>query len=85
MAASPNGVGVVGVYPQAGLQVWDASLSGTGISVGLVVAGIDTAIRRGPGVINLSLGTIVRDPLLEAMTAIAFGTGSLIVAAAGND
>jgi Subtilase family len=85
VAASSNGVGVVGVYPQTGLQVWDASPSGTGISVGLVVAGIDTAIRRGPGVINLSLGTIVRDPLLEAMTAIAFGTGSLIVAAAGND
>jgi hypothetical protein len=85
VAAPANGVGVVGVYPQAGLQVWDASPSGTGISVGLVVAGIDTAIRRGPGVINLSLGTIVRDPLLESMTAIAFGTGSLVVAAAGND
>jgi Subtilase family len=85
LAASANGVGVVGVYPQAALQAWDASPSGTGISVGLVVAGIDTAIRRGPGVINLSLGTVVRDPLLEAMTAIAFGTGSLVVAAAGND
>jgi subtilisin family serine protease len=85
VGAPANGVGVVGVYPQTALQAWDASPSGTGISVGLVVAGIDTAVRRGPGVINLSLGTIVRDPLLEAMTAIAFGTGSLVVAAAGND
>jgi subtilisin family serine protease len=85
VAAASNGVGVVGVYPQAGLQVWDASPSGTSISVGLVVAGIDTAVRRGPSVINLSLGTIVRDPLLETMTTIAFGSGSLVVAAAGND
>jgi subtilisin family serine protease len=85
VAAPSNGVGVVGVYPQAELQVWDASPFGTGISVGLVVAGIDAAIRRGPGVINLSLGTMVRDPLLEAMTTIAFGSGSLVVAAAGND
>jgi subtilisin family serine protease len=85
VAAPSNGVGVVGVYPQATLQVWDASPFGTGISVGLVVAGIDAATRRGPGVINLSLGTIVRDPLLEAMTTIAFGSGSLVVAAAGND
>jgi subtilase family protein len=84
-AAPANAVGVVGVYPQAALQVWDASPSGAGISVGLVVAGIDAAIRRGPSVINISLGTTMPDPVLAAMTTIAFGTGSLVVAAAGND
>ena len=84
-AAPANGVGLVGVYPQATLRVWDGSPSGGGISVGLVVAGIDAAVRRGPSVINISLGTIVRDPVFEAITAVAFGSGSLVVAAAGND
>lgn len=83
--APANGVGVVGVYPQAALQLWDASPDGPGISVGSVVSGIDAAIRRSPGVINMSLGTTVSDPLLNAITTIAFGTGSLVVAAAGND
>lgn len=84
-AAPANGVGVVGVYPQAALQIWDASPSGPGISVGAVLAGIDAALRRGPGVINMSLGTTLRDPLLEALVTVAFGSGSLVVAAAGND
>ena len=85
IAAPPNAQGIVGVYPQAALQIWDASPTGPGISVSGVVAGIDTALRRGTGVINLSLGSNSRDPLLEAIVTIAFGTGSLVVAAAGND
>ena len=85
IAAPPNAQGIVGVYPQAALQIWDASPAGPGISVSGVVAGIDTALRRGPGVINLSLGSTSRDPLLEAIVTIAFGTGSLVVAASGND
>jgi hypothetical protein len=85
IAAPPNAQGIVGVYPQAALQIWDASPTGPGISVSGVVAGIDTALRRGTGVINLSLGSNSRDPLLEAIVNIAFGTGSLVVAASGND
>jgi hypothetical protein len=85
IGAVPNGVGIVGVYPQAALQIWDASPSGPGISVSEVVAGLDAAIRRGPGVINLSVGSPFRDSLLEAVVTVAFGTGSLVVAAAGND
>jgi subtilase family protein len=85
IAAPPNGQGVVGVYPQAALQVWDASPTPPGISVSDVLAGIDAAIRRGPGVINLSLGSPFRDTLLEAMLTVAYGTGSLVVAASGND
>ncbi len=85
IAAPPNGQGLVGVYPQAALQIWDATPTGPGISVSGVVAGIDTALRRGTGVINLSLGSNFRDPLLEAIVNVAFGSGSLIVAASGND
>jgi hypothetical protein len=85
IGAVSNGLGIVGVYPQAALQIWDASPSGPGIAVSGVVAGIDAAIRRGPGVINLSVGSPFRDSLLEAVVNVAFGTGSLVVAAAGND
>jgi hypothetical protein len=85
VAAPANGIGVVGVYPQASLQVWDASPSGPGIRIGDMIAGIDAALRSGPGVISLSLGSIVRDPFVEAIVNVAFGSGSLVVAAAGND
>jgi hypothetical protein len=85
LAAPANGQGVVGVYPQATLQIWDGSPVTPGIAISDVLAGIDAAIRRGPGVINLSLGSPHRDPFLEAMIHAAFGTGSLVVAAAGND
>jgi hypothetical protein len=83
-AAPTNTKGLVGVYPQAALQVWDASPAGVGITVGDVVSGLDAAIRSGPGVINLSLGSQTRTPLFEAMIAYTIGSGSLVVAAAGN-
>ena len=84
-AAGPtNGLGVVGVYPQANLQVWDASPLGDGITAGDVIQGLDAAIRTGQGVVNLSLGSHVRNPLLDAMVAVTFASGTLVVAAAGN-
>jgi hypothetical protein len=83
-AAPTNGLGIVGVYPQANLQVWDASPSGNGITAGDVIQGLDAATRSGQGVVNLSLGSHVRNPLLDAMVAVTFASGTLIVAAAGN-
>ncbi len=83
-AAPTNTIGLVGVYPQAVLQMWDASPSGTGITAGDVIQGLGAAIRTGPGVVNLSLGSQVRNPLLDAMVAVTFASGTLIVAAAGN-
>lgn len=80
-AAPENGLGVVGVYPQAVLRMWDAGPP----TVGRVIAGIDAAIDGGPGVINLSLGFSDHDRLLEEIVLQAFGTGSLVVAAAGNE
>ncbi len=84
VGAPANGLGLVGVYPQATLQAWDASPDGTGITVGDVVLGLDAAIKNGPGVINLSLGSPVQNPLLDAMVAVTVSSGSLVVAAAGN-
>jgi subtilisin family serine protease len=85
VAAAPiNLLGIVGVYPQAALQLWDASPTGDGITTGDVIRGLDAAIHRGQGVVNLSLGSQVRNPVLDAMVAVTVGSGTLVVAAAGN-
>ena len=83
-AAPTNSVGLVGVYPRAALRVWDASPLGDGIRAGDVINGLDAAIRNGPSVINLSLGSQTRVQLFDAMIAYAIGSGSVVVAAAGN-
>jgi len=85
VAAAPrNNLGVVGVYPQANLYLWDASPAGIGISAGDVIRGLDAAIHVGQGVVNLSLGSEVRNPLIDRMIAVTQGAGTLVVAAAGN-
>jgi hypothetical protein len=84
VAGAPVGGGdVVGVYPQAKLQVWDASPGGT-LTLSDEIAGLSAAIAHGPGVINLSLGGTERVPIEEHAILAAFGTGSLVVASAGN-
>jgi hypothetical protein len=84
IGAPNNGVGVVGVYPDAVLRVWDASPFGF-LSESEAIKGIVAAARLGPGVINLSFGGEENDPLLRQAVDHAFRSGSLVVAAAGND
>ncbi len=86
IGGAENGVGVVGIYPQAVLQSWDAALGrGTQLATSDIVSGMLAAADRGPGVINLSLGgTEVELPIQQAV-ATAVSKGMLIVAAAGND
>jgi subtilisin family serine protease len=74
----------VGVYPEAVLNVWDASPFGF-LNEGAAIEGIYEAARRGPGVINLSFGGEDDDPLLDDAIQFAFRSGSLVVAAAGNE
>ena len=83
-AAPQNGKGIVGIYPQAKLQLWDASPAGV-LTVGDEIAGLSSAIQHGRGVINLSLGGFDRIPIEEHAILAAFATGSLVVASAGND
>jgi subtilase family protein len=84
IGAPVNGLGLVGVYPQAVLRSWDASPLGY-ISTGGAVDGIVTAAKDGVGVINISFGGSVPDPLIEEAILYAFKRGSLVVAASGND
>jgi subtilisin family serine protease len=84
VGAPNNGVGIVGVYPDAVLRVWDASPFGF-LAEGSAIEGIMEAARSGPGVINLSFGGEDDDPLLDDAIQFAFRSGSLVVAAAGNE
>src|SRR5262249_34806259 len=66
VGAPENGVGIVGIYPQATIRSWDTALGdGANLDVSQVIQGIGAAAADGPGVINLSLGSTQRDPLLE--------------------
>ena len=85
LAAAPaNGVGMVGVYPQAVLQSWDASPT-IGLQEFSLADGIRAASAHCPGVINLSFtGTNYSTAIADAIVA-AFHNGCLVVAAAGNN
>jgi len=84
VGAPVNSKGIVGIYPQAKLQLWDASPDGE-LTVGDEIAGLNSAIKHGPGVINLSLGGFDRIPVEEHAILGAFAAGNLVVASAGND
>lgn len=85
VGAPVNGVGVVGVYPEAVLRTYDAAIGdGTSLTTAEIVSGILSAARAGRGVINLSLGGSSRSLAIEQAVYEALRLGSLIVAAAGN-
>jgi subtilisin family serine protease len=82
IAAAPiNGVGLVGVYPQAVLQEWDF---GDG-SLSDILAGLDAASKRGRGIVNFSGGFFGYSALLEQAVDRALHRGAVVVAAVGND
>jgi hypothetical protein len=81
-AAPANGIGIVGVYPQAQLDVWDVTPAPGQIDPASTRAGL--AAAPCPGVINMSFGSTVRDPALARAVAAAQRRGCLIVASAGN-
>jgi Subtilase family len=85
LAGAPeNGQGMVGVYPQARLRIWDAGPP----TLARVISGIEAAAAAAPGVVNLSLGFLSADvsvPLLADAVLSAFKRNVLVVAAAGND
>jgi subtilisin family serine protease len=84
LAAAPdNGVGLVGVYPQATLQIWDASPV-SALADSSAAQGIEAAAQHCPGVINLSFGSTDREPQLRDAVLLAVHNGCLVVAAAGN-
>jgi Subtilase family len=83
-AAPANGLGIVGVYPQAVLQSWDTSPV-SDVVAAIAIEGISTAAQHCPGVINLSFGGSDPNPPLEEAILGAVHNGCLVVATAGND
>jgi hypothetical protein len=79
-AAASNGVGVVGIFPGAPLLSYQTDLTCADIG-----DGIHAAVAAGARVINLSLGS--PSDCYDALLAImdAYGSGTLVVAAAGNE
>jgi hypothetical protein len=85
VGAPVNGVGLVGIYPQAIIRSYDASLGdGTRLPSADIANGILAAARAGRSVINLSLGGPGHDRLIDAAVTEAVKSGSLVVAASGN-
>ncbi|MEO5632396.1 S8 family serine peptidase [Gaiella sp.] len=85
VAAPANGLGLVGVYPEAVLRSWDAAKgAGTQLETFQIVQGILAAANSGPGVINLSLGSDQREDPIEQAVYEAVRKGSLVVASSGN-
>lgn len=84
-AAPANGVGIVGVYPAAALQIWDASPDARGITDFNAIAALDAAAQHCPAVINLSFGSTDPDPALDDAVLNAFRSGCVVVAASGNE
>jgi hypothetical protein len=86
VGAPANGLGTVGIYPEALLRSWDAAKGqGTRLDTSEIAQGILAAANDGPGVINLSLGSDRRELVIEQAVYEAVRKGSLVVAAAGND
>lgn len=84
-AAPDNGAGIVGVYPQAALEIFDGSPDPRGIDTPTIVAGILAVAQHCPAVINLSFGSTEQVPALLQAVATAQHNGCLVVAATGNN
>lgn len=81
-AAAPTDTkGAVGIYPQAVLRAFDVEF----LSESSIVQGISRGVAAGRGVINLSLGGDEPSRSIYEATVNAFGRGSVVVAAAGNE
>lgn len=85
VAALNNDIGTVGVAPDAQLyavKVLDSNGNGY---LTYMIAAIDWAITNKMDIINLSLGSLDPSPILEYSINKAYNSGSLIVAAGGNE
>jgi hypothetical protein len=87
VAAAPvNGVGIAGIYPQANLRIYDGGDFAGATTCADTVVGIEAAIAAGgAGIINGSFGSVDACFAQQESILTAFGTGSIFVAAAGNE
>jgi|GEM_PF-6559506 len=85
IAALDNGVGVLGVAPQAKIMsVKVVGADGSG-SLSSFIAGLDYAVRNRAKVINMSLGGGPGSPVEDEALSAAARAGAVLVMAAGNE
>lgn len=85
IGAPVNGIGLVGIYPDAIVRTYDAAIGdGTTLATSEIVEGILSASQIGKGVVNLSLGGSSKSLSIEQAVYLAIQRGSLVVAASGN-
>jgi subtilisin len=86
-AAENNGIGVVGVAPEADIYAVKV-LDGSGFGLASwVIAGIEWAVENDMDIITMSFGSGPDDPDLESLKLAcdnAYNSGVLLVASAGN-
>ncbi len=87
-ATSNNGIGIVGVAPEARLLAYKACWTERSASTAVcntltLAAALDTAIERRARIINLSL-VGPNDPLLARLVIVAQQRGAIVVGASSN-
>jgi subtilisin len=84
IAAPINGLGVVGVAPEASLYAVKVLANNGSGNWSWLIAGLNWCIQNRMHIASMSLGGSAAPAALEAMCNVAFGRGVLLVAAAGN-
>ena len=85
LAARENGVGLIGVAPQAELFAIKVLGSDAKGSISDVAKGLEWAIEHGMDVVNMSLGTPEDSPTLHEAVRAAWEAGLVLVAPTGNE
>lgn len=84
IAARNNGTGVVGVAPAAELYAVKVLDGGLGGELSDIIAGIEWAIENRMQVVNMSFGNMEFSQALKDACDLAYRSGIVLVASAGN-
>ncbi|BBA70570.1 S8 family peptidase [Geobacter sulfurreducens] len=84
IAARNNGTGVVGVAPSAELYAVKVLNGGLGGELSDIIAGIEWAIESRMQVVNMSFGSMEFSQALKDVCDLAYRSGIVLVASAGN-
>lgn len=84
IAADDNGIGVIGVAPDASLYAVKV-LDGAGFSTASwIISGIEWAMDKGSNIITMSLESTEDNTAVFEAVNVAYNSGILLVAAGGN-
>ena len=85
IAADDNGIGVVGVAPDATIRGYSVFAANGSCKTAWIISAIKAAVQDGNDIINMSLGSPSYDGNYEKAVNDAYNAGVAIFAASGND